>query len=186
MAKAVLEELKARFPDAVLATCSEHGDDAVVLRRESLLEVARYLKESPTCCFEMPLDVTAVDYRDYPEPKPCSERFEVVVHVRSLALKHWLRIKVAVPENDPVVASLMPVWKGVNWFEREVFDMFGIRFEGHPDLRRVLMYPEFVGHPLRKDYPLRGYQPPMEMPTLKGDPVPGLNRPAAPGDIVED
>lgn len=186
MAKAVLEELKSRFPDAVLAVHSAHGDETVVVRREDLVAVGRYLKESPSCHFEMPLDVTAVDYQAYPEPKPCAERFEVVVHLRSLKHRHRIRIKVAVPEADPVLPSLTSVWKGVSWFEREVFDMFGIRFEEHPDLRRVLMYPEFVGHPLRKDYPLRGYQPTLDMPTLKGEPVPGLKPSVAPGEIVED
>lgn len=186
MSKAVLDELTSRFPEAVLGTHSLHGDDTAILRRDAWREVAAYLKSSPTCRFEMPLDVTAVDYLTYPEPKPCSERFEVVAHLRSLTLKHRIRLKTAVPESDPVLPSLTPVWKGVNWFEREVFDMYGIRFEGHPDLRRVLLYDEFVGHPLRKDYPLRGYQPPIPMPTLHGDPVPGLAPAAAPGEIVED
>ncbi len=186
MSQAVLNELTLQFPEAVLETHSLHGDDTVIVKRQALRDIAQHLKDSPTCRFEMPLDVTAVDYLHYPDPKPCQERFEVVVHLRSLSLKHRIRIKTSVPENDPVVPSLVPVWKGVNWFEREVFDMYGIRFEGHPDLRRVLLYDSFVGHPLRKDYPLRGYQPPMPMPTLKGDPVPGLNPAAAPGEIVED
>jgi len=88
-----------------------------------------------------------------------SRRFEVVTHLHSLSNNHRLRVKIRVPEDEPWVHSLVPIWKGANWVERECWDMFGIRFVGHPDLRRILMYEEFVGHPLRKDYPVEKRQP---------------------------
>jgi NADH-quinone oxidoreductase subunit C len=99
-------------------------------------------------------DVTAVDYWKQKEP-----RFEVVYHLYSLDRGHRLRLRVPVPENDPTVESLTPLWKGANFLEREVWDLFGIRFIGHPDLRRILLYDEFQGHPLRKDYPVNLWQP---------------------------
>src|SRR5206468_1510138 len=98
-------------------------------------------------------DETAVDYLGQ------TPRFEVVCHLVSLTHGRRLRVKIQVPEEDPVVPSLVPLWKSANWMEREVWDMYGIRFSGHPDLRRILMYEEFVGHPLRKDYPVNKRQP---------------------------
>src|SRR5438876_76098 len=97
--------------------------------------------------------LTAVDYLGR------TPRFEVVYQLYSLSLNHRLRVKVPVPEDDPVVPTASGVWKSANWAEREAWDMFGIRFAGHPDLRRILMYPEFEGHPLRKDYPVDKRQP---------------------------
>jgi NADH-quinone oxidoreductase subunit C len=90
---------------------------------------------------------------------PRTPRFEVVYHFLSLAQNRRLRVKVPVPEEDPQVPSLVSHWPGANWLEREAWDMFGILFQGHPDLRRILMYDEFEGHPLRKDYPYRKRQP---------------------------
>jgi NADH-quinone oxidoreductase subunit C len=168
---AVLESLKQRFGEAIVATHSECGDDTVVVARDRLLEIAKHVKEAADLDFAMPLDVTAIDYLDYREPKPCPTRFEVVYHLRSLTHKRHLRLKVQVDDDDPRVDSLYSVWRGVGWFERETFDMLGIVFENHPDLRRILLYPEFRGHPLRKDYPVRGYQPTMPLPTLNGTPV---------------
>jgi NADH-quinone oxidoreductase subunit C len=174
---ALLDTLKQEFGEAIVSMHSECGDDTVVVARHRLVEIARHLKEAPDMDFAMPLDVTAVDYLEYRDPKPCPTRFEVVYHLRSLTHKRHLRLKVQVAEDDPRVDSLYSVWRGVGWFERETFDMFGITFENHPDLRRILLYPEFEGHPLRKDYPVRGYQPTMPMPTLDGPP-PGLPRKA--------
>ncbi len=159
--------LCAAFPDAGLVRSEAHGDDVVTLPREALLPALRFLHDQ--CGFDLPLDVTAVD-RSLLGPGP---RFEVVYHLRSLAQRAIIRLKVLVDEADAVVPSATSVYQGLNWFEREVFDMFGIRFDGHPDLRRILLYPEFVGHPLRKDYPVRGYQPLIPMADLNGDPVPG-------------
>jgi NADH-quinone oxidoreductase subunit C len=101
----------------------------------------------------MLLDLTCVDYQGR------ASRFEMVYHVFALAAQKRLRIKLSLPGDHPAVDSLTSVWKNANWLEREVYDMFGIRFEGHPDLRRLFMYDGFEGHPLRKDYPLRKRQP---------------------------
>ena len=120
----------------------------------SLLHVLRSCKEDSRLDFNMLLDVTAVDWMD---ARP--ERFEVVYQLLSVATTSRLTIKVAVGESSPSVPSAAALWHSSNFLEREVWDMFGIRFEGHPDMRRILMYEEFIGHPLRKDYPVQGKQP---------------------------
>ena len=165
MSLALIETVKERFGAAVLETHSQVGDDTVVVGSDALLDVVRFLKEDPGAKMEMLVDVTAVDWLGRREP-----RFEVVYHLHSLTLKHRLRVKVPLSGDPPSVPSLCGIYKGANWPEREVFDMFGVRFEGHPDLRRILLYEEFEGHPLRKDYPLRGHQPLMDMPSLPYDP----------------
>jgi len=170
MSREVLTILKSRFPDAVLDTHSECGDDTAVISGEALLEVCRFLKEAPQTLFDQPVDLTCVDYAAHPEPRPFHTRFVVVYHLRSITHGHRIRLKIPVPEESPAVESVVSVWKGFVWFEREVFDMFGLRFNNHPDLRRILLYPEFTGHPLRKDFPQRGYQPTMDMPTLPTQP----------------
>ena len=161
MSQAVIDAIRARFPEAVTATHSLHGDDTAIIAREHLVEVCRFLKEDPDMDFKMPIDVCGVDYLDRQ-----TARFEVVYHLLSVTKRHRVRLKVQVDEDDCEVPSVISVWKGVDWFEREVWDMYGIRFSGHPNLKRVLLYEEFEGHPLRKDYPQRGYQPLMPMPTL--------------------
>jgi NADH-quinone oxidoreductase subunit C len=175
-----------RFPDAVTSSHSYRGDETVVLRRESLLAVARFLKDDPALLLNLLVDVTAVDYSAFgkrparaffassgvavrptsqmpdadPWPGPVGDsRFAVVYHFFSLAHKHRLRLAVPLDEADAEVDSLTSLWAGANWLEREVWDMFGIRFRGHPDLKRILMYDEFEGHPLRKDYPVKKRQP---------------------------
>ncbi|MCB9729078.1 MAG: NADH-quinone oxidoreductase subunit C [Deltaproteobacteria bacterium] len=164
MSQAVVQAIIARFPDAVVSSHDWRGDDTVVLRREHLLEVARFLKHDDAMQFNLPVDVCGVDYLGWREP-----RFEVVYHLMSLVKRHRVRLKVQLDEADLRVPSLTGVWKGVDWFEREAWDMYGIVFDGHPDLRRILTYEEFEGHALRKDYPQRGYQPLMPMPTLSSD-----------------
>ena len=104
-----------------------------------------------------------MDYLDKRTP-----RFEVVYHLYSLSKNHRLRVKIPVAGEDPVVDSLTPLWKGANWLEREVWDMFGIRFRGHPDLRRILLYEQFEGYPLRKDYPVNYRQPLVKERELEG------------------
>ncbi len=169
----VLKNLEQHFSDGIVASSSVNGEDVAIVTRERLLDVALHLKETPELAFDLPLDVTAVDYLNYPEPKPSPARFEVVYHLRSLKHRRHLRLKVRVAEEEAQVDSLCSVWRGVGWFERETWDMLGIHFKNHPDLRRILLYPEFQGHPLRKDYPVRGYQPTMAMPTLSADTVAG-------------
>ncbi len=148
-----LEILREQFPEATLETGLPHGDAVAVVQREALLKVLEFLKSDVRLQFDMLADITAVDFmgRD--------PRFDVVYHLVSLSLKHRLRIKVRLDERDAVVQSATPLWDSANWLEREVWDMFGIRFSGHPDLKRILLYEEFQGHPLRKDYPIRRRQP---------------------------
>ena len=129
------------------------GEAVVVVPRDALPDALGKLCDAPETRLEQLSDLTAVDYLGR------TPRFEVVYQLYSIALNHRLRVKVPVPEDDPVVPTATGVWKSAIWAERETFDMFGIRFVGHPDLRRILMYPEFEGHPLRKDYPLHQRQP---------------------------
>ena len=149
------EKLKERFGNAVPETHAHRGDETAVVARESLLEIAAFLKTDPAFQMEVLMDETAVDGLGM-DWKP---RFEVVYHFYSMTLNHRLRLKVRVEEKDPVVPSLVKLWPAANWFEREIWDMFGIRFESHPNLKRILMYEEFTGHPLRKDYPINKRQP---------------------------
>ena len=154
----ILVDLQARFGAAVIETHDRHGDHTVVVRRESLVEILRHCRDVSTLAFDMLTDLTAVDYLKFPGRED-GPRFEVVYHLYSLAHNHRLRVKVRVEEDDAVVPTAVPLWPIANWLEREVWDMFGIRFDGHPDLRRLLLYEEFVGHPLRKDYPINRRQP---------------------------
>lgn len=156
MSKALIELVKKNFPDAVLESHSQLGDDTVVLAPGRWKEVARFLKENPQSDMAMLTDLTAVDYQDR------DPRFEVVAHLYSLSRGHRLRIKARVGDRDGETVeldSLTELWGSANWLERECFDMFGVKFLGHPDLRRILLYPEFEGHPLRKDYPAEKIQP---------------------------
>ncbi len=156
MAREVLDALERRFGEAILETHDHRGDETALVVPERIREICQFLRDDPELDFGAVMDVTCVDRLHL---KPSTPRFEVVYHLYSFRKKHRVRLKARVPEEDPVLPSVTPVWKGANWFEREVYDMYGVRFEGHPDLRRILLYPEFEGHPLRKDYPLDGEQP---------------------------
>lgn len=150
--KRIEEELKQNFPDKIKETSEPLGDVTIVVERDSLIEIVTFLKNEPYE-YNMLLDLTCVDYIGQ-EP-----RFEMVYHLFSIPKNRRLRIKTRLSEKDLSVDSLTSLWKNANWLEREVFDMFGVRFKGHPDLRRIFMYDGFEGHPLRKDYPLRKRQP---------------------------
>jgi NADH-quinone oxidoreductase subunit C len=126
------------------------GELTVTVALADLVNLARFLKTDPDCHFTTLVDITAIDY---PE---AAERFVVVYHFLSMFKNHRIRVKVAVTEAD-MVPSLIAVYPAANWFEREVFDLFGILFSGHPDLRRILTDYGFRGHPLRKDFPTTGY-----------------------------
>ena len=148
-----LRKLEANFADSIFDLGNAFGDDFAVIRKEKIVDVARTLRDDSELQYNFLIDITAVDYL---KRKP---RFEVVYHFFSLALRHRVRIKAPLDAGDPELPSLVSLWRGADWFEREVWDMFGIRFAGHPDLRRILMYQEFEGHPLRKDYPVARRQP---------------------------
>jgi NADH-quinone oxidoreductase subunit C len=156
MAKALVELVQKQFPADVLETLSLQGDETVVVYAPRWKDVARFLKEDPRADMNMLMDLTAVDY---PGRSP---RFEVVAHLYSLSKGHRLRLKARVggtDGEDAEIDTLTELWASAMWAERECWDLFGVRFKGHPDLRRILMYPEFEGHPLRKDYPADRIQP---------------------------
>jgi NADH dehydrogenase I D subunit len=153
MSDVALDRLREHFAADVLATDTYRGDASATVRPERVLDVARFVRDEPALRFDMPLDITAVDYLGQ-EP-----RFEVVYHLYSTARHQRLRLKARVPGREPAIPSVTPVWVGANWLERETYDMYGIRFSGHPDLRRIYLYDEFEGFPLRKDYPKERRQP---------------------------
>ena len=147
------DSLRALFGEAIVDSHERLGDETVVIARDRAAEIFRFLRDDPAMAFEFLMDLTAVDYLGK------TPRFEVVTHLFSLAKRHRLRVKVPIDERDCRMPSLTPIWKNANWLEREAYDMFGVRFDGHPDLRRILMYPEFEGYPLRKDYAYNRRQP---------------------------
>ncbi|MFN3197018.1 MAG: NADH-quinone oxidoreductase subunit C [Bradymonadia bacterium] len=154
MSEIVIQSVLEKFADQVIETHSKLGDDTIVLKRDRLLELLYFLRDGEGMAFDMPIDLTVVDWYRKQEP-----RFEVVYHLYSTTKKHRIRLKVQVDEDDPVVASSNPVWPGFDWYEREAYDLYGIEFEGHPKHERILMWEGFEGHPLRKDYPINKRQP---------------------------
>jgi NADH-quinone oxidoreductase subunit C len=149
-----LSYIQERLGSKLLEIMQSQGDDVLILDRANLRECFRFLKEDTQLDYDFLSDITAVDYWQKKEP-----RFEVVYQILSRARRQRLRVRVPVPENDPSLESLTPLWRGANFMEREVWDLFGIRFIDHPDLRRILLYEEFEGFPLRKDYPVNQVQP---------------------------
>lgn len=149
----LIDTLKQRFGSEILAAESSHGDDVISVGREAAPGVLRALRDEAGFDFNLLIDLTAVDWMGR-EP-----RFEVVYQLKSLARNHRLRVKVPVPAGEAWITSAVELWKSADWLERECYDMFGIDFKNHPDLRRILMYDSFVGHPLRKDYPVDRRQP---------------------------
>ncbi len=149
----VLTKLVGKFGDAVVSTHSNFGDDTALVRPERIVEICTFLRDDPDCLFDFAMDLTGVDYLGE------TPRFEVVYHLFSLEKKHRVRIKARVGEEDPTIDSVSSVWPGLNFYEREAYDMYGIVFRNHPNLKRILLYEDFVGHPLRKDYPKAKRQP---------------------------
>jgi NADH-quinone oxidoreductase subunit C len=154
----ILARLRERLGDGVLETHDHRGDHTALLAREALLDGLRFCRDEPALSFNVLMDVTAVDYLRFPGRED-GPRFDVVYHLYSISHNHRVRLKVPVEEDDAVVPTATGLWPIADWLEREVWDMFGIRFDGHPNLRRLLLYEEFVGHPLRKDYPVDRRQP---------------------------
>ncbi len=153
--RAVVETLRQRFPDAVLAAEEFQGDQIVTLRAERVLDVMRFLRDDPEMRFNLLVDVTSYDRLHLGE----SPRFVTVYQLHSLPYNRRLRVQVPLPnDSEPTVPSVVDLWPGANWMEREIYDLMGIRFQGHPNLKRILMPSNWEGHPLRKDYPL-GWEP---------------------------
>lgn len=158
-----IEALQGRFADSLLGTSHFRGDDAVVVKVQALREVMAFLRDEPGLAFNFLMDVGGVDYLTYPEPR--AKRFEVVYHLYSLRWGHRLRVKVQVSSGEKV-STLSDLWASADWGERECWEMYGIVFDGHPNLRRLLTHKDFVGYPLRKDYPLKKRQPLSESDTM--------------------
>ena len=159
----VINLIQQEYPTAILSMHRHRGDETLVLKREFIQPVCRLLRDHQDCQFEMFVDLTAVDYLLVETNLQQTERFEVVYHLRSLSKGHRIRLKCPIPENDCQIPSIHVLWHAVNWYERECYDMYGIHFEGHPNLTRILMYEQFQGHPLRKDYPMDKQQPLLEL-----------------------
>ena len=144
--------------DKIRSSVVARGELTIEVAAADYVEVARQLRDTPGCQFEQLIDLCGVDYSDYRNEVWEGPRYCVVLHLLSITLNQRLRLKVFAPDDDfPVVTTIHEVWAAANWFEREAFDLYGIVFEGHPDLRRILTDYGFIGHPFRKDFPLSGY-----------------------------
>ena len=153
--------LNEQFPGTVQGSHKHRGDETVLIDHNQIFPVCQFLRDDERCKMEMMVDLTAVDYLNE------QPRFEVVYHFKSLSLNHRLRLKVRVPEDSCEIDSIHSLWRSVDWYERECYDMYGIIFKNHPNLKRILMYPEFEGFPLRKDYPTDKEQPLVEMRVVR-------------------
>lgn len=148
----VIKKFKAKFGDANLSSNEQLGDETIIVSVEKVKSILTFAKQSEDLKFDLLLDICGVDYLGR------HPRFEVVYHLYSIPHNHRIRIKVPVEEDHCVLPSCIDLWKAADWFERETFDMLGIRFEGHPNLKRLLLFEGFEGHPLRKDYPVNQRQ----------------------------
>ena len=144
------QRIQAQFPQHLIDAREASGELTLQLRREGIVEVCRFLRDDPDLDFDHITDICSVDY---PEDE---ERFEVVYHFYSIRRRQRIRVKARIPEEDCTIDSLTGFWRGANFLEREVYDMMGIRFNHHPDLRRILLTDDFDGFPLRKDFPTEG------------------------------
>ncbi len=150
MSQAVLDALKSKFGDAILSAESKHRDESITVAPAKLVEVCTFLRDDDKMAFDSPVFLTCTDRLGLPDE---THRFEVVVQLRSVSKRHRIRIKVPLEEGKLKVPTLSGLWAGFNWLERETYDMYGVEFEGHPDMRRIYLYEEFEGFPLRKDFP---------------------------------
>jgi NADH-quinone oxidoreductase subunit C len=152
-ARVAAEQLQAKFADGVEEIQERLGEVTVYVKRARIVEICRYLRDDAKLRFNLLSDLTGADRGLEAEP-----RFEVIYHLMSLPNRMRLRVKTRVGDDDDChLPSVCEVWQTANWHERETFDLFGIRFDGHPDLRKILTPEDLEGHPLRKDFPLRGY-----------------------------
>lgn len=152
-----LDRFKEKFGSAIEEVSYPHDQLAVAVKREQINDVLSFLRDDEEACFDLFMDLTCVDYIGR-EPRFC-----VVIHLVSVPKQHRIRLKVRLGEDDPEMPSITTVYPAANWFERECYDLYGIRFQGHPNLTRILLYEGFQGHPLRKDYPLKERQPRIQL-----------------------
>jgi NADH-quinone oxidoreductase subunit C len=146
----IAQMIQEQYPDAFVSAGEFRGELTVKVRREAVGEICRHLRDHPELQFDHLSDVSSVDWPDR------DVRFEVVYQLYSIPRHHRLRVKSDVPEDDCEIDSVYPVWRAAGFLEREVYDLMGIRFKGHPDLRRIFLPEDFDGHPLRKEYPAEG------------------------------
>jgi NADH-quinone oxidoreductase subunit C len=151
----IVKKIKEKFPKAILDVKTYKDELTLYIEKESIYKVAKYLRDNDELAFDFLSDLCGVDKTRLDN----NNSFEVVYHLYSLKRNHRVRLKVQIPASKPTISTVTNVWKTANWHEREAYDMFGIVFEGHPSLERILTPDGFEGHPLRKDYPLRGRQP---------------------------
>lgn len=175
------DKIKKRFGESLLSCVEQFGETTIEISKDQVIEVCKALRDEPPFRFEQLIDLCGVDYLTYGSTEWSTEqatdqgfsrgrsnsqnarhewnkpRFAVVYHLISYSLNQRVRVRVFVDEAEPMIRSVEPVWSCANWFEREAFDMFGIIFEGHPDLRRLLTDYGFIGHPFRKDFPVYGH-----------------------------
>ena len=156
--EALRDLVAAALGDQVRSVTVKHGEVTVEVASSNYLEVMRKLHDTPGCQFEQLIDLCGVDYSAYKDLGTEGARFAVVVHLLSVSLNQRIRVRTYCADDDfPMVPSVMHLWSSANWYEREAFDLFGIVFEGHTDLRRILTDYGFIGHPFRKDFPLSGH-----------------------------
>lgn len=151
----ITKMIEEKFPGQVQGSVVHAGQVGVMLKKEMIRDICLYLRDDPSTKMDHLADLTAVDYSAY--PGDTGPRFEVVYNLISTVYRHRIRLKVRVPEDSQRIDTVSPVWQTANWHERETFDLMGIIFDGHPDLRRILMPEDWEGHPLRKEYPVKGY-----------------------------
>ena len=144
--------IRTKFADTIEEIIEAIGEVTIIAKREGLVELMTYLRDEPSLHFNYLSDIGGVDLGEFASP-----RFAVAYQLYSLDHNHRLRVKVFLEEDDATVPTMWNIWKASNWLEREIFDMFGVNFEGHPDLRRILMPADYEGYPLRKDFPIKGY-----------------------------
>src|ERR1700690_1139293 len=148
---AIAEKIKEQFQDEVLDIREFRGQATVTVKKGRIVDICRYLHDEPSLYLYFLVDLCGLDYLGKKE-----NRFAVLYNLYSVRHRHRIMLKAEVPESSLSIDSVVPVWAGVNWHERECYDLFGIVFKGHPDLRRILLPEDWDGHPLRKDYPLKG------------------------------
>lgn len=165
MSKKLISLVEKNFEDVVVRHHSRLGNDTIVVERESLHDVIEFLRDDDAAKMNLLRDITAVDYLNR------QPRFDVVYVLYSIELKHMFTVRVPLNEDDVSIPSIADLYGCAAWLEREVFDMYGMEFTGHPDLRRVLLYDEFEGYPLRKDYAIQASQPRTEMIEIERDSV---------------
>lgn len=146
----IAERIKDKFPGEFIEMMPFRDQVSVSVKRDKIAAICRFLFDDPDIQMNYLSDLCGVDYNGR------RLRFEVVYNLYSLKYRHMIRLKALIPEDDPSIDSVVSIWSGANWHERETYDMFGIVFKGHPDMRRILMPADWEGHPLRKDYPLKG------------------------------